>query len=107
MQEGQDESNRSVSIDRSDVEEEDENHPRDKEDNLKHGELTELEREINNNEALHPFPHVCTHVRACKVCGKRVIDFAIAMAIHHNEAHSNIAEDADGVDDAKVASIKK
>ena len=105
VEDDRDESGTILSDDIDDEEEEVEPDTPSAEDNLKHEELTELEREINNNKALHPFPDMCTHVQACKVCGKRVIAFA--MPIHVNEAHTNIAEDADGIDDAKLPSIKK
>ena len=62
-------------------------------------ELTELEQQINLNEALHSHsddisPTLNTHVHACKTCGIRLLDFA--MRIHCHESHSDIKKEADG-----------
>ena len=39
------------------------------------GELTQLEKQINENRALHPMPNVNTHVHACKTCSIWLLDF--------------------------------
>lgn len=59
--------------------------------------LTDLETQINSNDALHCKPGLNTHVHACKICGIRLLDFA--MKIHCHESHSVIVEDADGADE--------
>ena len=62
-------------------------------------ELTELEQQINLNEALHSHsdhipPTLNTHLHACKMWGIRLLDFA--MKIHCHESHSDIKKEADG-----------
>ncbi|KAL7530450.1 hypothetical protein ACHAXR_003503 [Thalassiosira sp. AJA248-18] len=87
---GEDEADLELTLDDDDTNEQDEREP-------VSAELSELEKQINSNVALHCKPGLNTRVRACKICGIRLLDFA--MRIHCHESHSVIVEDADGPDE--------
>ena len=49
-------------------------------------ELTDLEKKMNNNKAFHPPGETLdTRVYSCKVCNRRMLNFA--MPVHHHECH--------------------
>ena len=61
-------------------------------------ELTEVEKQINLNEALHSYsenisPALNTCVHACKICGIRLLYFTMKILSH--ESHSDINKEAD------------
>ena len=64
------------------------------------GALTEFEKQITLNKALHSHsdnisPTLNTCVHACKTCGIHLLDFA--RKIHSQEFHSDIKKEADGI----------
>jgi len=71
----------------------------DEEEEIALGELTELEQQINENVALHPWPDLDTRLHACKKCGMSLPNFT--AKIHHHEIHSVIVAEAHGGDDEK------
>mmetsp|Transcript_30968 Transcript_30968/g.52922 ORF Transcript_30968/g.52922 Transcript_30968/m.52922 type:complete len:122 (+) Transcript_30968:3-368(+) len=60
------------------------------------GELSELERKMNMNGALHCHPQN-TRIHPCKTCGIRLL--SCAAKIHIHESHLDIVEEADGACD--------
>ena len=51
--------------------------------------LSDMEKQINCNTAFHGFRHINTKIFACKVCKRRLLQFA--APIHCHEVHKEHA----------------